>query len=508
MRIIFDNLVKEVTPLEDQEYTIDLLEVASILSDNRKPIAKITGAFILLAILYLLIASPVYESEALLRIKQDQGLGKSLLDTVTGGNVQMSQQQMSTFEEILKSRGVVIPVIEATEEADKEGKYPEYERYVDRKITTSPFKNTEILQVKVKGTSPEQAQRANQLLVDSFLKRITDLSRSEQTATKFFLDDRVKSAKVDLDKAETALQDYKIENKIISPSDSAKLFLDRITLAEKEAAVNRIEMGTAQAKLNAANEILGGEGRYAADNRTVQAYNVQLAKLEAERISYLDKYTEKHPRMIELNDQIAKLKVKIQEEIRKVAALQAPSDNAVHQRLVASKFQSEGELIAARQKAALLQEVIDQNNRDLELLPTVEKGYIKAARDAQVANEIYVMLAKRLEEAKVAEVMQPNNVQVVDVPTLPKRPVSPRKGRTLVLASLLGLLLSCGYIVTMELMNRTIRTDDDVKNYLALPVMGAIPDEESMSLAMTKQKEMENKEPGFIDKVEKFFFKK
>ena len=37
--------------MEDQEYTIDLMEVAEILSENRKPIAKITGGFIVLAIL-------------------------------------------------------------------------------------------------------------------------------------------------------------------------------------------------------------------------------------------------------------------------------------------------------------------------------------------------------------------------------------------------------------------------------------------------------------------------
>ena len=493
--------------MEDQEYTIDLMEVAAILSENRKPIAKITGVFIALAIIYLLIAAPVYESEALLRIKQDKGLGSSLLDAATGGNVAMSQQQMSTFAEILKSRGVVVPVIEATEE-QKDGKYPPYEGYVEGRITTAPFKNTEILQVKMKGASPEMAQKANKLLVDRFLMRITELSRTEQTATKGFLDERVKGAKAELDKAETALQEYKAQYKIISPSDSAKIFADRIAETEKRAAANQVEIEAAQAQLNAINSQLAGTGSNSADNRTIQSYNAQLAKLEAERISYIDKYTEKHPKMVELNDQIVSLKTKIRQEIDKVAALEAPSDNFVHQRLVAGKFQSESELAVAQQKAAALQQIINRNNADLEQLPEVEKGYVKVARDAQVANEIYVMLAKRLEESKVAEVMQPNNVQVVDEPTLPERPISPRKGRTLVLAALLGLLLSSGYTVIRELMNRTICTDDDVKNYLALPVMGAIPDEESMSLAMTKQKEMENKEPGFLSKVQEFFFKK
>lgn len=493
--------------MEEQEYTIDLLEIANILADNRKPIAKITGGFIVLAILYLLIASPVYESEALLRIKQQQGLSSSLLDAATGGSVQMSQQQMSTFAEILKSRGVVVPVIEATEE-QKDGKFPEYERYVERNISTAPYRNTELLQVKMKGKSPELAQKANQLLVESFLKRITGLSRTEQTATKSFLEDRVKEAKADLDKAETALQAYKSSHKILSPSDSAKVFTDRIMDVERQAAANRVAMEAAQAKLNAINGQLGSSGAASADNRTIQQYNLELAKLESTRIGYLEKYTDKHPKMKEINDQIANLKNKIQQEINKVAALQAPSDNSVHQGLVAGKYQSESEVAVAQQKAAALQQIIDKNNADLEKLPEVEKGYVKVARDLQVANEIYVMLAKRLEESKVAEVMQPNNVQVVDTPTLPEKPVAPRKGRTLLLAALFGLLLSGGYTVVRELMNRTIRTEDDVKHYLDLPVMGAVPDEESMNRIMTKQKELENKQPGFMSKVRYFIWKK
>lgn len=490
--------------MEDQEYTIDLLELFDIVTANLRVVAKIAAGFIVIAILYLLIASPVYESESLLRITQPQGLGTSLLESAAGG---ANLRQMNTYAEILKSRSVVVPVIEATE-AEKKGKYPAYEGYVKDHITTSPFKDTDILSVKVRANEPGKAQKANQLLLETFLLRMTDMSRLSQTATKNFLQNRADAAKADLDKAETALQQYKIDNKILTPSDSAKLFLDRITLAEKEAATNRIEMGVAQAKLNAANSILGGSGSFTAENQTVQAYKSQLAKLESERISYLDKYTEKHPRMIELNDQIAEMKAKIREEVSKVAALREPSSNAVHQRLVMGKLQSEGELIVARQKAELLQQVIDENNRDLELLPAVEKGYIKVARDAQVAGELYIMLAKRLEESKVAEVMVPTDVQIVDAPTFPEIPVAPRKGMTLVLAALIGILVGCVMVITNELMNRTIRTEDDVKNYLDLPVLGSIPDEESIAQAMTRQKAAEERTPGVISKVRKFLWKK
>ena len=132
----------------DEGFEIDLLEVWDIILANYKPIAKITGVFVALAVLYLLIAAPVYESKALLQIKQEQGLGSSLLDAATGGNVALSQQKMSTYAEILKTKEVVVPVIEATEE-EKDGKFLRRERYTGA-MTRSFYVGEDITEEDVK----------------------------------------------------------------------------------------------------------------------------------------------------------------------------------------------------------------------------------------------------------------------------------------------------------------------------------------------------------------------
>ena len=97
--------------MEDQEYTIDLMELFSIVMENLKTIAKIAAAFVALAILYLLIASPVYESTALLRIKQQQGLGSSLLDAATGGSAQLNQRQMHPARLVIHLSSVMYSLI-------------------------------------------------------------------------------------------------------------------------------------------------------------------------------------------------------------------------------------------------------------------------------------------------------------------------------------------------------------------------------------------------------------
>ena len=64
----------------DEEITIDLLEIANILKRNAGNIARVTGVFVVAAGVYLAVATPVYESQALLRVKQPKGIGTSLLD--------------------------------------------------------------------------------------------------------------------------------------------------------------------------------------------------------------------------------------------------------------------------------------------------------------------------------------------------------------------------------------------------------------------------------------------
>lgn len=106
-------------------------------------------------------------------------------------------------------------------------------------------------------------------------------------------------------------------------------------------------------------------------------------------------------------------------------------------------------------------------------------------RDVSVADEIYIMLAKRLEEAKVAEVAVSTEVQVVDTATLPEDPVKP-KAFDPAFGSLLGIFGGSGFVIAKELMNRTIKTTDDVANYLDLPVLGSVPDYESLNKNMKK----------------------
>lgn len=474
--------------MDEQEITIDLRDLWNVIKKNVPIIRKATLGCVAAAVLYLIIVPPTYESVALLRVKQPKGIGSSILESMPMGNAMATKQLMSTYAEILKSRSVVVPVIEATEEADDDGLYPRYEDYLEKRVTTNPFKDTEIMEVKVNAKTAEDAQKANQLLVNGFLSRLTDLVRGEQKTTRLFIEERVKSSKQELNDAETKVTEFKKENNVLSPDDQIKMAADKLSLVDKLRAENQVALEAAKARNSAVNGQLQNNSASIADNNVITAYQKRLAELEAERIDYLDKYTEKHPKVVEVNKEIAGLRRSMNEEINKIASLQTSSTNQVHQGLLADKFKSEAELNVAQSNLNTISQLEERYNKDVQVLSETEQQYLSLLRDARVAQEIYVMLAKRLEEAKVAEVAVSTEVQVVDDPTLPEKPIKPKKALTLVLSFLLGLFGSSGFVIARELMNRTIKTSDDVETYLGLPVLAQVPSNESLNEA----KEVEN----------------
>ncbi|MDU1673989.1 MAG: GNVR domain-containing protein [Veillonella sp.] len=426
------------------EQIIDLKEVGRVLIKKRRKIINIAVACMVLGGAYAFLAPSIYQSTSMLRIKQAQGLSNSVLSSANAYSDSMSRQLMNTDAEILKSRNVVEPVITAIEDPEGTGNAPTYEDFVKTRIETKPYKETELLQVSVTGKSPEQAQEANQLLIDTFLKRLAEISHVEQRTTREFLQKRVVTAKSELD-------------------------------IDREKAQNQLDLETAQAALGSINEQLGSAGKSIADSATVQAYKGQLADLESRKASYIGKYTDEHPAMKEINQQIEEAKSGLNAEINAIASQQAPSSNSAQQGLLADKFKNEAALAVAQGKQSTLAELDKANEEAIKGLPEKERGYIQAKRDVDVAQDIYQMLSTRLEEAKVAEVMVPNEVQIVDPPTLPEKAIAPRKILILLGSAILGFIFGCLYTLGQFFGNRKVQSVQEINDILGIQNLGVIP---------------------------------
>ncbi len=188
---------------------------------------------------------------------------------------------------------------------------------------------------------------------------------------------------------------------------------DQITTLDKVKAQNQLDLETAQAALSSINGQLAGAGASIAGSPAIQQYKANLVQLETTKAGYTGKYTDAHPKMQEVNKQIAETKANLEKEISAIIAQQAPFSNTVQQKLLADKFANEAAIAVANGKNSAIATLEAQNDQSISKLPEAQQGYIRVKRDADVAQEIYVMLSKRLEEAKVAEVMAPTKYRLL-----------------------------------------------------------------------------------------------
>jgi len=78
-------------------------------------------------------------------------------------------------------------------------------------------------------------------------------------------------------------------------------------------------------------------------------------------------------------------------------------------------------------------------------------------------------------EKEVINIMKMDNVQIIDKAPLPLYPVAPNRERNVLIGVLLGLVLSAALGFALELLDRTVKTDEQIQEILGVPVLGTMP---------------------------------
>lgn len=101
------------------------------------------------------------------------------------------------------------------------------------------------------------------------------------------------------------------------------------------------------------------------------------------------------------------------------------------------------------------------------------------ANNAQDAlNEVTALSNSFVANAK--DVYSAGKITFMDKGELPKSAIKPRKSINMAIAFVLGLMISIGVSFLLEYMDSTLKTPEDIKKYLDLPVLGTIPMQDEM----------------------------
>lgn len=94
--------------------------------------------------------------------------------------------------------------------------------------------------------------------------------------------------------------------------------------------------------------------------------------------------------------------------------------------------------------------------------------------DPEMAKKMSNSLADATAD-QVADVMSTDKPNIAERAVTPKNPSSPNTVKNTALGALIGLVLAAGVLVVKFLLNDTIETEEDVRKYLNLHTLAAVP---------------------------------
>ena len=338
------------------------------------------------------------------------------------------------------------------------------------KLKVEPIRNSRLVTISFESTYPELSFRVANNIVKAYINWNLSLRlKSRQEASKF-LGNQVNAGKLKLEASELALQHYREKYGIaIISSQSEKnsaygqdLSRQKLLTVSKQLLnvinkrieakiryINALKLSKDPLKAEAIPEVVNSPVII-----SIKQNEVELLREKAEKSQ---KFGEKHPIMIALNQEVKKLRKQKYQEIKNiVSAMKANYEVALSQEdsLKKALGVSEDETIS-RNRIAIQYQMLQQ--------------------EADSSRQLYNMLLQRFKETSVFEKNQTINIHVVDYAEAPKSPVNPKTKRNLLLAIIVGFFMGGGLAFFIEYLDNTIKNSEDLERYFQLPYLGAIP---------------------------------
>lgn len=122
-----------------------------------------------------------------------------------------------------------------------------------------------------------------------------------------------------------------------------------------------------------------------------------------------------------------------------------------------------------------LDQRIDVIQEKLGEIPAQEVALARISRELRMQEGLYTTLNKQYEEAKLGVSSMVSFVSVVNRPAPNPTPVSPNRALNMMAGGVLGIFIAIVVVFLLENLDVSISTIEDIESFLALPVLGIIP---------------------------------
>lgn len=452
--------------------TLDLGRLVDVVKKRLWLAALVAGAFIGLAIVYVMLAPKVYESSAVIYVDpKNEGAAFSGIKGVKSASFE-TLDALKSMAEGISNGTVILRVVDRLglrEEPGflkpKEGGYSDAEivETVRKKVSAELRRGTRLIDISVKDKSPERAQKMTAAFIEEFQALIREQNQSLAAKTRKTLQQEAENQRERVNEAEEALQEFRMQHTDISLDEGNGIVGMKLEQLDKALSEASSAVLTKQAQYEQYKEIPADEiervlevGNFDKQDH-IQKLLLARNQKRAEFSKIKQQYQPSHPRYQDYEAELEGL----EEEVRIVAVSAGESiENAYKQ--------------AVDYEERLQAKVQEQKGKLLEV-DGVKKEFRTLKRAVDAAYATYDRLLDRMNDTEATESVDETSVRIFSDPLVPSKPVSPKKKLVVAIAGVFGSMCGLALVVGLGLLDRTLHSRKQVESTLGLAVLAEIP---------------------------------
>lgn len=351
-------------------------------------------------------------------------------------------------------------------------------RQLSESIKVTPAKKGATINVSCRASSPELAREIVQTLMDKYLDLHISAHRTDESYPFFVEQFDLHQRKVQI--ATDRVRDFKNVAGITSITGEREAVQSQINQVETDLIATEAVLASAKERtdvidrqLASLDERLVTEEVEGTTNGAGDLMRDRLYSLEILEKELLTKFNESHPQVQQVKLQVAEAR-KIADKQPETRTETTTAVNPIRQRVEGDLLQARAELRATEARLAALREKRGVLDKQLDTLNGQEAELSELQRQLDVAQANYTKYADKLEEARISrelDVERVSNVKIVQSASLTLKAVSPKRLILLLLGMVVSFATAIALPQLLELVNRRLRTPEDVQLRLEIPVL-------------------------------------
>ena len=411
--------------------------------------------------------TPIYQAQATLQFDIDMnilGVDRPLLPL---DQRDWMREFFPTQIAILQSRDVAARAREELRRSASGNSAPSVQTIMAGR-TVALIKDSRLATVGFFSPDPQMAAQVANALARAYVDQHAEFRLRATDEASEWLTKQVEQQRKLVEASEAGLQRYRRDH------EADALFTDKLGAEQQNIVVQKqaeLQGAVTKARTDTIEmESLYRQVRLAQTNREaldtvpkivndpyIQKLKGELGELQRQLAQASKELGERHPDILKLQAAIQTTEGKIETEISNISAAVRKDYEAAQSREVA------------------LTSALNRQKLEVQALNGKAVEYTALEREAASNRDALDKLLQRSREITITRQLESTAVRIVDQANTPEEPVLPRRMRNYAIGTVGSGMFALALVFGLEIFNTRVRTPEDVKRHLRIPVLGVVP---------------------------------